>query len=167
MINYINEKCMLLVKKHKTNNPFLLAEELGIIIKYSSNLSKLKGMYTVIKRNRFVFLNSNNDFNTMRIVLAHEIGHDQLHRCLAKGSAFSEYSLYGTTSKIEYEANIFASNLLMPDEDILNYIGMGYDSAQIACLLNTDINLVALKVSSLIKQGYSLNNQEYTNNFLK
>ena len=71
------------------------------------------------------------------------------------------------TSRREYEANIFAANLLLDDREILKYIKEGYDTLQIAKMTYTDINLVALKVDFLIRNGYYLKSQDYNSGFLK
>ena len=50
---------------------------------------------------------------------------------------------------------------------ILEYIENGYDIQQIARAMCSDINLIALKVDTLIAQGYQLRKQEHQNDFLK
>ena len=67
---------------------------------------------------------------------------------------------------MEYEANIFAAQASLPDETILEYIQRGYDIQQIARSMDSDINLIALKVDKLISQGYPLRSQEHKNDFL-
>ena len=67
---------------------------------------------------------------------------------------------------MEYEANIFAAQASLPDETILEYIQRGYDIQQIARSMDSDINLIALKVDKLISQGYPLRRQEHKNDFL-
>ena len=52
-----------------------------------------------------------------------------------------------TTSRIEYEANVFAAQLMLPDDEITEYIYQGFDVQQIARAMKSDINLVALKVA--------------------
>ncbi len=49
--------------------------------------------------------------------------------------------------RMEYEANMFAAQIALPDDEILEYIYGGYDVGQIARIMCSDINLVALKVS--------------------
>ena len=49
---------------------------------------------------------------------------------------------------MEYEANMFAAQVALPDEEILEYIYGGYDVGQIARAMCSDINLVALKAVS-------------------
>ena len=69
-----------LVKRCGSRDPFEIARQLGINVMLCENFGSLKGMYRVIKRNRFIFLNNSLDENMLRIVCAHELGHDQLHR---------------------------------------------------------------------------------------
>lgn len=81
------------------------------------------------------------------MVCAHELGHDLLHRDLARRVCLQEFVLYDMKSRPEYEANLFASEILLPDNEIFTYAHDGYDIEQIAQMLYTDINLVALKNS--------------------
>ena len=48
-----------LVKRCGTRDPFRIAQELGIEVLFCSDFGPLKGMYRVIKRNRFIFINEN------------------------------------------------------------------------------------------------------------
>ncbi len=66
-----------LVKRYKTRDPFEIAGQLGIEIMFCNDFGPLKGMYRVIKRNRFIFLNNDLSEHMQRIVCAHELGHDQ------------------------------------------------------------------------------------------
>lgn len=68
---------------------------------------------------------------------------------------------------MEYEANIFATQIALPDDDFLDLAEQGYDVQQIAAALHSDVNLVALKADTLISQGYRLRPQEHRNDFLR
>ena len=68
---------------------------------------------------------------------------------------------------MEYEANTFAAQASLPDDTILEYIEQGFDIQQIARAMESDINLIAFKVDTLIAQGYQLRKQEHRNDFLK
>lgn len=82
-----------LVKRYGTRDPFRIAKELGIIVLDDcDNFGPLKGMYRIIKRNRFIFLNKDLSPEMKRIVCAHELGHDQLHRHLAASAGLQEFS---------------------------------------------------------------------------
>lgn len=164
----IASKAEEMAKKYDTRNPFQLAKDLGIDVMFRDDYTTLKGMYTVVLRNRVILINDNMSERMKRIVCAHELGHDTLHRDLAAKMAMQEFILYRMDTRPEYEANIFAANFLLPDDDVLDYIkNYQYDSEQIARAMRSDINLVALKVDNLIRRGYNLRPQESKSNFLK
>ena len=157
-----------LVKRFATREPVKIAEGLGIEVLYCDHFGPLKGMYRIIKRNRFIFLNKDMNERMMRIVCAHEIGHDQLHRYLARGDGLQEFMLYDMTTKPEYEANIVAAEILLDSREILNYVFTDHYSAEeIARCMNTDINLVALKIAHLNELGYGLREIDHQSDFLK
>ena len=167
-LEYITKRGAKLVQHYGTRDPFKIAKEIGVKVMFVDDLKTLKGVYKVIKRNRWIFINSNLSPRMQKIVCAHELGHDQLHRHLAKGDGLVEFMLYDMTSRPEYEANVFAADLLLPDDDILELIyEYNYDAEQIACHLSSDINLVALKTDTLISKGHNFRPQEHQNNFLK
>lgn len=156
-----------LLKKFDTRDPFRIAESLGIRIKYTDFLYQLKGMYTVINRKRYIILNNKNKSVMNRIVCAHELGHDQIHRDYAKDTIMQEFMLYEMSNRLEYEANIFAAALLLDNDTVLDLIEQGFDAVQIAAATKSDVNLVALKVDSLIQDGYRLRKQDHNSTFLK
>lgn len=149
----ICSKANSLVKKLYTRNPFEAARETGVKVLFSSDLYKLKGMYVVIKRNRIVIINSNMPQEQQKIVCAHELGHDALHREWAKHGALREFMLYDMKTRPEYEANVFAAEMLLDDADVEELISYGYDMQQIAMALNTDINLIGIKLDNMNWKG--------------
>jgi Zn-dependent peptidase ImmA (M78 family) len=156
-----------LIRKYKTRNPFELADVLGVDIRYSEDFTKLKGMYAVLSGCRFIIINAGLDEGTKRLIAAHELGHDRLHRDLAKAKGLREYSLYNMKCRPEFEANVFAAELLIDTDALLELIYDGVDIFCAAKLLRTDVNLIALKVSNLRRQGYDLKIPEYNSSFLK
>jgi len=166
-LEYITKKGAKLVQRCGTRDPFKIAKEIGINVMFVDDFEKLKGVYRVIKRNRWIFINSNLPERMQRIVCAHELGHDQLHRALAKGDGLMEFVLYDMDSRPEFEANVLASQILLPDDEIIEHIYNGCDAEQIARIMNSDINLVALKVASLNRQGYGFRQIEHNSTFLK
>ena len=91
-----------LVRRFGTRDPFQIAGELGISVLLCEDFGSLKGMYRVIKRNRFIFLNKDLGDRMLRIVCAHELGHDRLHRKLAQANSLHEFMLYDMTTRPEY-----------------------------------------------------------------
>lgn len=164
---YIQHVANKLIKKYDTRDPFQLCEATGIQVIYA-DLGNLKGMYKYLKRNRFAAINENLDSFTQALVCAHELGHDILHQDLARKVCLQEFMLYDMKSRPEYEANLFASEILLPDDTVLSLAHDGYDIEQISKELCTDINLVALKVSTMNTRGYRFATSiDSKSNFLK
>lgn len=64
----------------------------------------------------YIFLNMSKNAERIRFNLCHELGHLVLHRHIYKSEIIVD---------IEKEANLFASNFLMPEADIRSYISHG------------------------------------------
>ena len=155
-VNYIYDSVQSKIKKSRTRNPFTIAEDNGIMLIFDSNLNKMKGMYTIIKRNRIIIINDNMPERMQQIVCAHELGHDALHRQFAKDGGLREFMLYDMKNRPEYEANMYAADLLLDDEEVMELAKDGYDMQQVAGILNTDINLIGLKMASMNYRGFDL-----------
>ena len=164
----IVQKANHIVRLCGTRDPHKIADELGIEIIYCPFKSQ-RGAYKVIMRNRFMFIKEDLHPVMENIVLLHELGHDSLHRDEAtKAGGFKEFNIFDIRdSRMEYEANVFATQIALPDDDFLELAEQGYDVQQIARAMHSDVNLVALKADTLISQGYRLRPQEYKNRFLK
>lgn len=157
-----------LTAMYDTSDPFKLARAVDVEI-LKRDFKRQKGAYKVILKNRFIFIKKDLSQYEARIVAAHELGHDLLHREYAMlNGGFEEYSLFNRPDdRMEYEANIFAAQLLIADGDFLEYAAMGYDTEKIAKALKSHKNLVALKGDILIKKGYPLKAQEHSGKFLR
>jgi Zn-dependent peptidase ImmA (M78 family) len=163
----IVEKSRRLVQKYKTRDPLEIAEALNIHVRYSKEFEKLKGMYVIICGNRFIIVNGKLDEQTKRLVVAHELGHDRLHRELAERTALSDHCLYKIDTRPEYEANLFAAELLIDTDTLLELIYDGLQAEEAAKILEIDVNLLSLKITALKYQGIDLREQEYNSKFLK
>ena len=154
------------VRKYGTADPESLAHLLGIRI-VETNFATLKGVYKVIKRNAFIFIKADLDPVMRKIVLLHEIGHHALHR--KEAQVFQEFSLFTdmAVNRMEYEANLFAAEISLPDDEILEYIYQGNSAEFVASAMESDINLVALKVDALNRRGHDFYSLEHCNSFLK
>ena len=154
--DYIHKEARRIVNICETRDPFRIARELGIHVEHNYSFADLKGMYVIIKRSRFIILNGNLDRRVQKTVISHEIGHDRFHKRLAQSKILQEFMLYDMASKPEYEANVFASDLLIDDDEILSLLKDDYDVVHIAGELQVDINLVLIKVDELRKRGYKV-----------
>lgn len=164
----IATKANLLVADCGTRDPRRIADGLGIEV-LRRPFKQQRGAYKLILGCPFIFLKDDLDPVMEAIVLSHELGHDRLHKDEAERSGgFHEFNIFDMqNNRMEYEANIFASQLMLPDDEVLEYIGSGFDIQQIAAAMDSDINLVALKIDTLISQGYLLRRQEHRNDFLR
>ena len=85
----------------------------------------LLGYYTVLLNCEYISINPNCTAAQRISALAHELGHTLFDRKNARsGQAFQDTYFYSLdNSKAERRANIFASELLLSDDDILKPIG--------------------------------------------
>ena len=60
-------------------------------------------------------------------------------------------------SRIEYEANAFAAHLLLDNDEVYSYARQGYDVVQTASAMNSDVNLILIKIQEMMKLGYEMN----------
>lgn len=143
-------------KKHGTSDPIELIDALGIHFGYTS-ASQLKGYYVVQNRERFICVNKKLRKHEQRVVAAHELGHDQQHREIARVHPLRDTSLYSTTSKYEHQANIFAAELLILDQDVQDCIAEDMDYLSICSTLLVEPDLMAFKLFSMLQRGYNVN----------
>ena len=105
----------ILCRKYKTRNPYTLASELGIIVQYGEKMDKVRGFYLYYSGIKLICLGNNLPNCTERFVLSHEIGHAILHK---QSSAPFLQSTFLSVDKMEREANKFAVELIITDEDL-------------------------------------------------
>lgn len=147
------EEAERLRQKYGSSDPFELIEELGINLFLKSGLGKIKGFYHVILRERYIVVNADLDEQEQLIVAAHELGHDRLHRSWASSAPLRDLSLYIETDRTEYEANIFAAELLIPDDEVLSCMEETDDFFGLCSLLGFPPPFVAFKLREMIRRG--------------
>lgn len=139
-----------LIRKYGTRDPYELASNLDIEVMERSEFKQQKGAFKVILNNSFLFINANLSDEMKRLVCAHEPGHALLHRSLGKTvNGIVEFELFDIKNTTEYEANLFAANLLLDEAAIEDDIRQGYDIVQVARRLNTNVNLLLLKLQQM------------------
>ncbi|MEK8132485.1 ImmA/IrrE family metallo-endopeptidase [Paenibacillus filicis] len=99
-----------LIKRHHTNCPFRLAQELGIHIRYHDLGEQTRGIYYRKLRRRFIVIHDKLTDEWKRFVCAHELGHDRLHKGISR--FFLEEHTFFNPGKFERQANVFAVRLL-------------------------------------------------------
>lgn len=90
-----------------------------------------------------------------RMTCAHELGHLLLHKeALTKRDYLVEMEIFDITDVRELEANQFAANILIDDEELLELLKEGYDVVRIASLLNVNVNMLMVKLLTMNKTGH-------------
>ena len=121
-LDYIADKAGKLIRKYNTRNPYELCEELGIRIRYKDLGKDIKAYYFYQSRMRNVVLNTRLSEAILRVLVAHELGHDCLHKKIAMLRGFQEFDLFDMARPAEFEANIFAAEVLISDDEILELL---------------------------------------------
>ena len=76
--------------------------------------------------------------------------------------------MYDIQGKTEYEANAFAAQLLISDEEVLNILQEGYTVSALAGILGYEEALVLIKLNEMRKLGQNLPGLEIPpGNFLR
>lgn len=149
MTDYILDTVHRLQKKLRTKDPFEAAQNLGIHVFYR-NLNNLKGFYTLRCRERYIVINDTLSQNEQKVVCAHELGHDRLHRHFAQYTPLQDLMIYDMTLKPEREANIFATEFLLSDSDILDNADQTVE--QLSSFFGVDERYIQLKLQLMQRQ---------------
>ena len=99
---------------------------------------------------------------------AHELGHIILHRSQLKMAPMQDDTLYNMTDNTEYQANLFAADLLIDDEEIEDMVqNEDLDYFGLCSSLNATPELMSFKLYSLTKRGQAYHMpMEIQSNFL-
>lgn len=118
----IYEKVNALTREFATRDPFEICNNMSIRIHYKDLGNALKAYYFCQSRIKNIVINSRSGKIVRRILCAHELGHAVLHNRLAAMRGFQELELFDTIVPTEYEANLFAAELIISDEEILELL---------------------------------------------
>jgi Zn-dependent peptidase ImmA (M78 family) len=104
-----------------------VAKKIGIHIEFLPLKNDLSGiLYKDEKTNKWVIqVNSNHHPNRQRYTIAHELGHFCLHKHLEH--IFEDHLFFrgGESSPVEWQANDFASTILMPEDTFRDLVRSG------------------------------------------
>lgn len=129
-----------IIKKYKTRNPYELCDSMNVLVQVG-DLGDVLGCYLLVKRQKCIMLNQSIIATPLEhVVLSHELGHSKLHW---KNSCYFYGSTFFIKNREENEANIFAAELLIPDE--LIYDNPGMTKGQIARLAGYEEKIMEFK----------------------
>ena len=145
--------------KYDETNPFKLARYMGIKVLFAPmgrSIESCKGFYLTHSRIRTMTLNSDLSSEFQRIICSHELGHAVLHNKEAGVKAFHDFGLFDTASTFEYEANMFAAEILLEDEDVLERLNDDLSFFQAASELNVPAEILDFKFRTMKWKGYKI-----------
>lgn len=125
-----------------------------IVLEMDNNMeSSLSGILAKDKEKEIwrIKINAKHHIKRQRFTLAHEYAHYMLHRD-SKGTFVDEviYFRKASDSAIEYNADKFAAELLMPEDDFRRAVDSGHKSVQeLSDLFNVSSIAVEIRAKSL------------------
>lgn len=136
-------------KQAGSRDPFRVARELDVEI-LEEDFVRQKGAFCMVEGYPFIFLNTHLGDEEKRAVCAHELGHAVLHKAQAARGALCEFDLFAMATGMEYEANVFASEVLIDTRELKEYLREGQDVYACASALDTSVNLILVKLADFV-----------------
>lgn len=164
-MQYILEMAKSVLNEFGGRNVFETAENSGVKVWFRA-LGGLKGFYIFENNCRYIVINDDLDEVTQSVVCAHELGHDTLHRGLS-GGGIRESTLFLANNKTEREANLFAAEILISDDDYLSALSYCESVGALSAQLGYPSELVGYKTETMNMKGYNLRLGDVRNDFLK
>ena len=130
-----------LVRKYKSRNPFVIIEHLNVIVVFHP-LQGVRGFYQYFQRNNIIYIDETLSEHEQRLVCAHELGHMLLHK--KSNAIFMDSRTQLNTTKYEIEADRFAMDLILPDEEIEEHLDL--TTAQFSRLFGYSKKLIELRM---------------------
>jgi len=158
-VDYICREVERLKHKYGEDNPFCLANAMGIFVILEPMGTKpegCKGFFLAQCRKKTITVNSDLPDSLRRIICIHEIGHAVLHAKQTGVCAFHDFSLFDGTSRAEYEANLFAAQYTLEDDIVLEMLNEDCFFFAAAARLRVPPELLDFKFRILKCKGYKL-----------
>lgn len=145
-----------LIREYGTRDPFQIAFLMDVAVKFI-NTRRQKGLCAVFDGYPFIFINQNLSEQMQRMTCAHELGHILLHKDILAGNVpLLEYELFDIRNSTEYEANVFAADLLIDEAELQELVTEGGDVVSIASALDINVNLLLIKLIEMRRDGKEL-----------
>ena len=148
-------------KKTDSTDPFRICEELGILVMKKSlgtEPDAIKGFFMYKCRMKAIAVNSDLSPEMQRIVVAHEIGHAQLHYKSGLRQ-YHDFGLFRGGSKAEEDANLFAAELLIRDNDVIEILEEGMSFFDASARLRVPPELLDFKLRIMQEKGYKFSGE--------
>ena len=148
-----------LIGHYEERDPLTLAEAMDILVScepmgYGDNCCK--GFFVSYYGIRHITVNSDLPDVLRQVILAHELGHAVLHRH-AGDPSFVDIAIFDSVDPKEYEANLFAAELILDDNDVISTLKETNNFFQTASVLGVPSELLDFKFKLLRHKGFAFN----------
>ena len=146
-----------MIRRAGTRDPEKICEVYHIDIIEADLKKCLKAYYFYESRIHNIVIDENIVDVFRRILIAHELGHFSLHKKIAMMRGFQELEVLEKrdSEPLETEANLFAAELLLPDEAVLECL-QDHTFFETAQILNVPYALMDFKFHLLQSKDYRL-----------
>ena len=156
-LDYISHSAEDIKKDFPDSDPFEMAKAMGNLLLFQAMgkaKSACKGFFMMQDGQPSITINSDLPKMIQKIICAHELGHAVLHSQTPGMGKFHDFALFDTTSITEYEANVFAAELLLKDTDVLELLNEDMSFFGVASSLRIPPELLDFKFRVLKRKGY-------------
>lgn len=156
-LDYISQSVDDLKRDFPDTDPFQIVKALGILLLFQGMgraKSACKGFFMTQDDQTSITINSDLPKMIQKIICAHELGHAVLHSQNLGMAAFQDFALFDTASVTEHEANVFAAELLLKDEDVLELLNDDISFFSVASTLRVPPELLDFKFRVMKRKGY-------------
>ena len=127
----------------------------------------LRGMICTVDRAVVVAVDCSLPESLKKMTFAHLLGHAVLHRKSVLSGRVFEEPYAADAGKEEREADLFAAELLIKDDDVLRLKEAGMNEAQVVSSFGAIRDLVPHKLFSMRSRGFSVGDDVCRADFLK
>lgn len=132
-----------LARRCQTRNPFEIIQGLNVILLFVP-LVNTRAFYQYFQRNNIIYIDENLSRSEQMFECAHEMGHMFLHK--NANTIFMDSRTMLNTNRYEKEADIFAMDLLISDDILIEY--QEYNIERLSRLLGYEKRLIELRLNS-------------------
>ena len=147
-----------LKRRYREDNLFELCRNMGILLlpqPFGTQKGAIMGFFLGQRRIKTITYNSDLSDDLQRIIVGHELGHSVLH-ARSGVHAFHDVGLFDVSSRFEKEANLFAAEFLLDDDEVLETLSQDGDFFSAAAILRVPMELLDFKFRIMKWKGYEL-----------
>lgn len=157
--------------QYRESNPFRLCKQMGILVcqqNLGTRPDSIKGYFVVLSQIKTIVVNSDLPEVVQQIIVAHELCHAIHHRSEGM-QTFHDITLFDSINALEKDANLFAAELLLEDQDVFEALNRDTTFFGAAATLYVPAELLDFKFRLMKWKGYKLTEPPITarNNFLR